>query len=236
VQEIERPDEVRLSDLKGYERQKNTILNNTKLFLKGKNANNVLLYGDKGTGKSSTVKAILNEFKDKGLKLVEIRKEDLGDFHELCEILGKSPFPFIVFLDDLGFAKEDDSFGTLKAVIEGGIVKRPPNVIIYATSNRRHLIGESFSDREGDDIHVRDTIETITSLSDRFGLEVVFGAPDRDEYIRIVEALCEENGIFMDPEDLSLLAERFALLKGGRSPRTAHQFVLSLLAKREVEE
>ena len=133
---IKHPDTIRLSDLKGYEKQKNTLLNNTRLFLSGEEANNALLYGDKGTGKSSTVKAIHNEFKDDGLRLIEIRKEDLCDFHELCETLSASPFKFIVFLDDVSFAKEDDSFSTLKAVIEGGIVKRPDNVIIYATSNR----------------------------------------------------------------------------------------------------
>ncbi|MPN00459.1 hypothetical protein SDC9_147654 [bioreactor metagenome] len=228
---VKSPDPIRLSDLKGYERQKNIIIGNTRLFLSGREANNVLLYGDKGTGKSSTVKAVVNEFQEEGLRLIEIRKEDLSDFHTLCEILSESPFKFIVFLDDISFAKEDESFGTLKAVIEGGIVRRPDNVIIYATSNRRHLVNEKFSDREGDDIHIKDTIETITSLSDRFGIEVVFGAPDKDEYLKIVTELAAEQGIEMDAESLYLLAERFALLKSGRSPRTARQFVTSLLAR-----
>lgn len=229
--EIERPDIVRLTDLKGYERQKKTILENTLLFLKGREANNILLYGDKGTGKSSTVKAVFNEFKSQGLKLIEINKDNLSHFHHLCEILSASPFHFILFLDDISFAKEDDSFTALKAIIEGGIVKRPDNVIIYATSNRRHLVGESFSDRQGDDIHVRDTLETITSLSDRFGIEIVFEAPEKDQYLRIVEALAQESELEIDEDSLYLLAERFALLKGGRSPRTARQFITSLAAK-----
>ena len=230
---VRHPDPVRLTDLKGYEKQKNIILNNTDLFLSGHEANNILLYGDKGTGKSSTVKAIVNEFQDRGLRLIELQKEDLKDFHALCEILSESPFRFIVFLDDISFAKEDDSFAMLKAVIEGGVVKRPDNVLLYATSNRRHLIGENFSDRKGDDIHIRDTLETITSLSDRFGIEVVFSAPDKDEYLKIVEALAAEKGLGFDPEALEILAERFALLKSGRSPRTARQFILSMMAKKK---
>jgi predicted AAA+ superfamily ATPase len=231
VSEISCPDPVRLTDLKGYVRQKDAILENTRLFLKGREANNILLYGDKGTGKSSTVKAVLNEFKGEGLKLIEIGKKDMADFYHLCQILAPSPFRFILFLDDISFAKEDDSFTTLKALIEGGIAKRPDNVVIYATSNRRHLVGESFSDRQGDDLHVRDTIEAITSLSDRFGIEIVFEAPQRDEYLHIVEALAHESQLVIDAESLLLLAERFALLKGGRSPRTARQFIASLEAK-----
>lgn len=231
VLEIGSPDPVCLRDLKGYQRQKNIIIENTRLFLKGKEANNILLYGDKGTGKSSTVKAVFNEFKEEGLKLIEIGKDDLVNFHHLCELLCTSPFRFILFLDDISFSREDDSFTILKALIEGGIAKRPQNVVLYATSNRRHLVEEKFSDRQGDDIHVRDTIEAITSLSDRFGIEVVFESPMRDEYLSIVEALVFEKDIVIDPKSLHILAERFALHKGGRSPRTARQFIASLEAK-----
>lgn len=226
------PDPVTLGDLKGYARQKKVILENTRLFLTGKEANNILLYGDKGTGKSSTVKAVFNEFKGDGLKLIEIGKKDMASFHHLCELLKVSPFHFILFLDDISFAREDDNFTALKALIEGGIAKKPENVVIYATSNRRHLIGEKFSDRQGDDIHVKDTIETITSLSDRFGIEIVFESPKKDEYLGIVEALALDAGVGLERENLHILAERFALQKGGRSPRAARQFIASLEAGR----
>ncbi len=230
IRKIRRPDTVGLSDLKGYEWQKSIILRNTRQFLDGREANNILLYGDKGTGKSSTVKAVMNEYRECGLKLVELKKEDLCDFSDLCELLSDSPFKFIVFLDDISFTKEEDSFSALKAVIEGGVVKRPDNVLIYATSNRRHLVGESFSDRLGSDIHVHDTMETLTSLSDRFGIEIVFSVPDKDEYLKIVEALAREKGLAMTADDLYQRAESFALRKNGRSPRTARQFVTHMLS------
>lgn len=225
------PDSIRLSDLKGYRSQKEVILRNTKLLLSGESANNILLYGDKGTGKSSTVKAVLNEFSAQGLRLIEFRKEDAGRFYELCTLLSQSPFHFIIFLDDISFESADDRFGALKAMLEGGVLKRPDNAVIYATSNRRHLVAEKFSDRDGDDLHVRDTIESITSLSDRFGIELVFGVPDKDEYLQIVEALAQESGIELEQSQLFLEAERFALLRSGRSPRCARQFISSLLSR-----
>ncbi|WP_087064646.1 ATP-binding protein [Intestinibacillus massiliensis] len=218
-------DPIRLTDLKGYERQKKSIIDNTLSFLEGKNANNILLYGDKGTGKSSTVKAVANEFAPLGLKIIELPLSRITAFPSLCTQVSQSPFHFIVFLDDLSFNQEDENFTALKAFIEGGITGKPENLLIYATSNRRHLVNERFSDRQGDDIHIRDTLETITSLSDRFGLEITFSVPDKDDYLVIVDQLADEQQLDIPRGELHLLAERFALRKNGRSPRTARQFI-----------
>lgn len=218
-------DPIALSDLKGYGHQKKSIINNTLSFLAGKTANNILLYGDKGTGKSSTVKAVVNAFADRGLKIIELPVARIQLFPAICEQAAQSPFRFIVFLDDLCFHQEDENFTALKAFIEGGLAGKPENLLIYATSNRRHLVNERFSDREGDDIHIRDTLETITALSDRFGLEVTFSVPDKDDYLFIVDQLADEQQLDLPRADLHLLAERFALRKNGRSPRTARQFI-----------
>ncbi|MGI6180476.1 MAG: ATP-binding protein [Agathobaculum sp.] len=224
------PDGVRLHDLPGYARQKEQILRNTRAFLAGRDANNILLYGDKGTGKSSTVKAVVNEYADRGLKIIEMSPRHITCFPHLFAETLRSPFHFIVFLDDLSFSREDDNFAALKAFIEGGLAGKPENLVIYATSNRRHLIRESMADRQGDDVRVRDTLETVTSLSDRFGLEITFSVPDKDEYLYIVEQLAAESGIDLPRDQLHLLAERFALRRNGRSPRTARQFISQQLA------
>lgn len=231
IRPVAHPDPIRLTDLPGYERQKKAILTNTLAFLAGKAANNILLYGDKGTGKSSTVKAIVNEYAPRGLKIVELPPKMVKMFPWLCERIAASPFRFIVFLDDLSFDQEDENFAALKAFIEGGLAGRPDNLVIYATSNRRHLVRESFSSRQGDEIHLRDTLETATSLSDRFGLEITFSVPDKDEYLYIVDELAEEYGVGLPTEELHLLAERFALRRSGRSPRTARQFISQHLAE-----
>lgn len=231
---VAHPDPVRLTDLKGYARQKAQILVNTRAFLAGRSANNILLYGDKGTGKSSTVKAIVNEYADRGLKIIELSVAQIPFFPMICRYAAHSPFKIIVFLDDLTFDKEDDNFAQLKAFIEGGLTGKPDNLILYATSNRRHLIRESFAERQGDDVHRRDTLETITSLSDRFGLEITFSVPDRDEYLDIVDQLAGDCGLTIGQEELHMLAERFALRRNGRSPRTARQFIQMQIAQ-EVE-
>lgn len=234
---IEKPDRTRLNDLKGYIRQKQAIIANTVSFLKGMECNNILLYGDKGTGKSSTVKAIVNEYAHQGLKIIELKITQISEFLKVCELAGESPFKFIIFLDDLSFSQEDSNFSALKAFIEGGIAGKPDNILIYATSNRRHLVREGLSERmAGDDIHLRDTLETITSLSDRFGLEITFSVPDKDEYLDIVDILAEEYGLELEENDLHMLAERFALKRGGRSPRTARQFLSHQLALMNLEE
>lgn len=231
IHPIPHPDPICLADLPGYQRQKKAILTNTLAFLAGRNANNILLYGDKGTGKSSTVKAIVNEYADRGLKIIELSPRLITEFPGLCDRIAASPFRFIVFLDDLAFDQEDENFAALKAFIEGSLAGRPKNMVIYATSNRRHLVRESFSSRQGDDIHLRDTLETATSLSDRFGLEITFSVPDKDEYLYIVDELAAEYGVTLPKDELHLLAERFALRRNGRSPRTARQFIRQHLAE-----
>lgn len=229
---IVHPDPIRLTDLPGYERQKQQIISNTLAFLDGREANNILLYGDKGTGKSSTVKAVVNEYAVRGLKIIEMSPRHITVFPQIFAETLRSPFRFIVFLDDLSFNREDDNFAALKAFIEGGLAGKPDNLVLYATSNRRHLIRESFADRQGDEVSTRDALETVTSLSDRFGLEITFSVPDRDEYLYIVDQLAAESGLSLPDEQLHLLAERFALRRNGRSPRTARQFISHQLAER----
>ena len=225
LEAVSHPDPIHLADLKGYARQKEQVIANTQAFLENRLANNILLYGDKGTGKSSTVKAVVNHFADRGLKIVEISPQQVGIFPVLCAEAARSPYHIIVFMDDLTFDREDDNFAALKAFIEGGLIGKPDNVILYATSNRRHLVRENFADRQGDDIHVRDTLETVTSLSDRFGLEITFSVPDKDEYLSIIDQLADEYGLDLPADQLHMLAERFAIRRNGRSPRTARQFV-----------
>jgi len=231
---IRQPDPIRLSDLHGYTRQKQQILQNTQAFLRGRDANNILLYGDKGTGKSSTIKAVANEYADRGLKIIGMSPRQIAHFPKVFAQARRSPFRFLVYLDDLSFRQEDESFAALKAFIEGGLAEKPMNVVIYATSNRRHLIRESMAERQGDDVRVRDTLETVTSLSDRFGLEITFSVPDKDEYLFIVDQLAAEQGIPLLPDELHLLAERFALRRNGRSPRTAQQFIRQYLAEQDA--
>ena len=229
-------DSIRLSDLKGYERQKRAILSNTLSFLQGKLANHILLYGDKGTGKSSTVKAVVNEYASQGLKIIDLSMAQLKYFPKICETAAASPFKFILFLDDLTFRQEDETFTTLKAFIEGGVAGKPDNILIYATSNRRHLVRETMSERMTDnEIHLRDTMETAASLSDRFGLEITFSVPDKEEYLDIVDSLAEEYGIDLEQKELHMLAERFALTRGGRSPRTARQFIKLQVSEMAME-
>lgn len=228
------PDTITLKDLKGYQRQRGQVIANTVAFLNKKPANNILLYGDKGTGKSSTVKAVAHDYADKGLKIIELSPRQIHVFPKICELAKNSPYRIIVFMDDLSFDREDDNFATLKAFIEGGLTGKPENVLLYATSNRRHLIRESFSDRQGDDIHVRDTLETITSLSDRFGLEITFSVPDKDEYLYIVGELAQSYNLDIAEDKLNMLAERFALRRNGRSPRTAQQFIRYMLTQENI--
>ena len=239
-QPIANPDPIRLSDLKGYAVQKKAIRDNTLSLLAGKNANNILLYGDKGCGKSSTVKAIANEYADRGLKIIEMPMDQIKQFLAICSMIERSPFTFILFLDDLSFTAEDERFVALKAFIEGGVAGKPHNMAIYATSNRRHIIRENFSDRNGDDVHVRDAMQSASSLSDRFGIEITFSNPVKNEYLYIVDRLAEDYGLDLPEERLHLLAERFAIRKNGRSPRTARQFITHQLAlengDKETEE
>ena len=225
------PDKVSFSDLICYKTQRNEVIKNTKAFLRGIYSNNVLLYGDRGTGKSSTVKALLNEYYTQGLRMVEMPKEKLSEFPLLVEKTADIPLKFIIFIDDLSFGNDDKSYASLKAVLEGGLAARPDNTLIYATSNRRHLIKETFRDRDGDDMHINDTMQETLSLSDRFGLSVNFGHPDKETYIEIVTGLADKYSIDYDREKLIADAERWAIGRGGRSPRCALQFISSVLGR-----
>jgi len=225
------PDQTALADLVDYERERQIVMDNTVALLAGKPAANILLTGDAGTGKSSTVKAVVNALFAEGLRIVEIRKDQLKIIPKVLDELSQNPLKFILFIDDLSFLKDDDNFNTLKAVLEGSVTAKSPNVVIYATSNRRHIIRETFSDREGDDIHRNDTMQELVSLSERFGIHITFSKPNKETYLHIVHHLAEENALDMPVAELDQLAERFALERGGRSARLARQFIDGLLSK-----
>lgn len=225
------PDRTELSELVDYKREQEIVLGNTRALLAGKPAANILLTGDAGTGKSSTVKAVANALWNEGLRLVEVRKDQMRAIPAILEELSDNPLKFVLFIDDLSFLKDDDQFNALKAVLEGSVTAKSGNVVIYATSNRRHIIKESFADREGDDIHRNDTMQEIMSLSERFGIHISFSKPDKETYLHIVRHLASIQGVHVPPDELDLLAERFALERGGRSARLARQFVDGLLAR-----
>ncbi|MFV0497260.1 MAG: ATP-binding protein [Candidatus Fimivivens sp.] len=229
---VRHPDPITLDRLPGYQQERQLVVNNTLALIEGRPAANVLLYGDSGTGKSSTVKAVVNAYAHCGLRLVELKKNQLTEIPMLLDSLSANPLRFILFIDDLSFAKNDDNFAALKAILEGSISYKNDNVAVYATSNRRHLVKESFSDRAGDEIHFGDTIAELTSLSDRFGLTVTFERPGKRQYIDIVCRLAQMHGIMLPEETLTSKAEAYALRRAGRSPRVAKQFIESLLADR----
>ena len=223
------PDEITLSDLIGYEREKKIIFDNTKALLEGRAAANILLTGDAGTGKSSTVKAVVNELHKEGLRIIEVRKEQLREIPVILDELSDNPLKFILFIDDLSFQKDDDNFSALKAILEGSVSSKSKNVVIYATSNRRHLVKEKFSDREGDDVHFNDTVQETMSLSDRFGIHITLNKPNKETYLDIVRGLANKKGIKYNSDELERKAEQFALEKGSRSARAAKQFVEIIL-------
>ena len=222
---VEYPDPIRLSQLSGYERERGEVIDNTMALLKGKPTNNVLLYGDCGTGKSSTVKAIANEFYPNGLRLIELKKKQLHEIPSIVNIISKNPLKFIIFIDDLSFTEDDDDFAALKAILEGSVASTASNLAIYATSNRRHLVRETFSAREGDEIHFNDTMQELLSLSDRFGLTVTFSKPDKQLFLSVVRDLARQYSLKMPEDEVCAKAEAFAIARGGRSPRVAKQFV-----------
>ncbi len=225
------PDEIRLDALSGYERERAQVIRNTAALLQSKPAANILLYGDAGTGKSATVKAVANAFHSEGLRLIELKKNQLHHIPTLMDSLSRNPLKFILFIDDLSFSRDDDNFSALKAVLEGSVSAKTRNLAIYATSNRRHLVKECFSDRQGDELHASDTLQELVSLSDRFGLTVTFTRPAKQEYLRIAAALALQQGLKLPAVELSARADQFALHRGGYSPRTAKQFVESLLSQ-----
>lgn len=233
---VEAPDTITFSDLKGYKTQRKTLIDNTVAFLSGRPCNNVLLYGDRGTGKSSSVHALLNEFFADGLRMIELSKADIADFHLVSSMISKIPLKFIVFIDDLSFSQDNDSFAQLKAALEGGLAAKPSNMLIYATTNRRHLIKETFDSRQGEELHINDSIQEEMSLSDRFGIVITFINPDRKQFYDILDAMARDRGLDIPTEELHFLAERWSLQKGGRSPRGAKQFIDSLCSGGEKEE
>lgn len=222
---VDHPDDISLSQLYGYERERGEVIDNTLALLGGRPANNVLLYGQCGTGKSSAVKAIANEFAKDGLRLIEIKKKQLHELPDIINVICRNPLKFIIFIDDLSFTEDDDDYAALKAILEGSVNSSAGNVAIYATSNRRHLVRETFSSRQGDEVHFNDTMQELLSLSDRFGLTVTFSKPSKDLYLEVVEQLANQYEIATPLEELFKQAEVFALSRGGRSPRTAKQFV-----------
>ena len=232
---VQNADKILLSDLIGYEHQKGQLKQNTQAFVLGKRANNVLLYGDSGTGKSSSVKAVLNEYFENGLRMIEIYKHQFGLLSSVISAIKKRNYRFIIYIDDLSFEEHEIEYKYLKAVIEGGVETRPENILIYATSNRRHLIRETWSDR-GDmehdgDIHRSDTMEEKLSLAERFGLSINYSDPTHNEYLTIVRALAAREGIELEDDVLCREANRFEIRHGGVSGRVARQFIDDMKTK-----
>lgn len=222
---VAHPDYQEINQLFEYERERDLILKNTEALVNGTGASNMLLYGDAGTGKSSTIKAVAHHLAPQGLRIIEVKKNQLYQIPAIIEELSANPLKFILFIDDLSFTGNDDNFSALKATLEGSISGCGDNTVIYATSNRRHLIKETFGDRTGDELHLNDTMQETMSLAARFGLTITFQKPGKDEYLSIVKALAEEYGIEMSEEELFKKAEAHAIRKNGRSPRTAKQFI-----------
>ena len=230
---VRRPDPITFDELIGYAEQRRVVRQNTEHFLAGLPAHNLLLYGERGTGKSSTVKALLHAYADRGLRLIEVAKSALGDFPEIVEMLADRRERFILFVDDLSFDENETGYKELKAVLEGSVEARPENILVYATSNRRHLIQERFGDRAlpSDDVHVQDTLQEKLSLADRFGQTVIFLSPDQEQYLAIVTGLAERRQLPIEPTQLRRQALQWAAWNNGRSGRTARQFIDELTAE-----
>ena len=229
IEPIASADAISMTSFTGYENERARVIANTQAFVEGKPAANVLLYGDAGTGKSSTVKAVANRFFEEGVRLIELRKDQMSFLPYVMEKINGNPLKFIIFIDDLSFNRNDDSFSMLKAALEGSASAKAPNAVIYATSNRRHIVRECFDDREGTDVHRNDTMQELLSLSARFGLAIRYEKPNKALYLQIVRELAQKKGITKDVAALEIEAEAFALNRGHRSPRCAEQFIDSLL-------
>ena len=224
---------VQLDDLVGYEIPKKKLIDNTEAFINGKRANNCLLFGDAGTGKSSSIKAILNQYYDQGLRIIEVYKHQFKDLNDVIAQIKNRNYKFIIYMDDLSFEEFEIEYKYLKAVIEGGLEKKPNNILIYATSNRRHLIRETFKDKRdrAEELHTNDTVQEKLSLVSRFGVTIYFGSPEKKEFQNIVLALAKKNNIEMDENELLLKANAWELQHGGLSGRTAQQFIDYLLGQ-----
>lgn len=234
IEGVTETDGITFDDLIGIEYQKKTLIDNTRAFLDGKSANNVLLFGDRGSGKSSSVKALLNMFADKGLRVVEVPKHHISDIPKLSKQLSQSPNKYIIFLDDLTFESHETEYRALKIAMEGQLQANPSNVLIYATSNRRHLIRETWADREGGEVHKNDQMQETLSLSERFGISLVFSLPNQKEYLNIVSEMLKKRGKEMNA-DTEKKAIMWAMNYGGRSARCAKQFVTSYLSSHNEE-
>ena len=232
IKPLEISDKINFSSLKGYSEQKKVLYDNTSAFLSGARVNNILLYGDAGCGKSSSVRALLNEFEE--IRIIQVFKKNLVNLDKLYLKLKDLPYKFIIFADDISFDDTDGIYSTMKAIIEGSLVECPDNVVIYATSNRRHLIRESFQSRSGDEVHLKDTLNEINSLAERFGINLFFEKPTNDEFNQIVLELAKDNSLEIDEKTLIEKAQRLALIKGTRSPRIAKQLIDNLIAHVDI--
>lgn len=233
---ISRVQHVYLEDLVGYESAKQKLIENTEAFVEGRSANNCLLFGDAGTGKSTSIKGIMNRYYDKGLRVIELYKHQLREINDvIAQIKGRN-YKFIIYMDDLSFEEFETEYKYLKAIIEGGLEKKPRNVLIYATSNRRHLIRETFRDKEerDEELHTNDTVQEKLSLASRFGVTIYFGSPSKTEFNEIVLALAKRNGIDLPEDQLLLQANMWEMQHGGKSGRCAQQFIDYLLGKKGV--
>lgn len=227
IEPVKIEEEMNFDSLKGYKKQKEILYNNTLSLIKGKKVNNILLYGDAGCGKSTSIRALLNEFKE--IKIVQIFKDNLINLDKLYQKLSNLPYKFIIFTDDISFSDNDDSLSTIKAILEGSLIQCPVNAVIYATSNRRHLIKESFSSRKGDEIHLNDTINETSSLSERFGINLLFQKPNNEEFKEIVLLIAHDMNVELDDEIIIKEAQKYALKKGSTSPRIAKQLINNLI-------
>lgn len=225
---VQRPDCVPAGQLVGYQRQRDQVTANTRTLLAGHRVNNMLLYGASGTGKSATVKALLTMDGMENLRLIEVDKEELNGIPELVRLLGHQPQKFILFIDDLAFDKDDRNYSLLKTILEGSVEPRPDNVAVYATSNRRHLVRETFSDRLGDEVDANETIQEKTSLSERFGLRVLFQELTKPQFMNLIRQLAAIRGVALEEEKLMALAVRWDVRNPNRTPRSAVQFIDSL--------
>ena len=231
--QVKEPDALRPEDMIGYDYQRKAVIQNTLALHNGNLTNNVLLYGDSGTGKSATVKSLIRIPEFYNLRIIEIAKNSLDELTDLIEMLSHHTQKFIIYIDDLSFEKEDKGFSALKTALEGGLARRPNNVAIYATSNRRHMVKESFSERSGDEVHIKETIEERTSLSERFGLRLAYLALDKVKYTNMVLDMCHRLNIPLTDDQIRMEANRWEIQHGGRTPRVAVQLVEKLHGERK---
>ena len=225
---MDQPDCPTPDEMMGYELQRDQVIANTQALLEGHHVNNVLLFGDSGTGKSATVKSLLSRPGFEDLRLIEVQKEGLADMPRLIRTLGGRRLKFILFIDDLAFDQDDTTYSVMKTILEGGLERRPANVAIYATSNRRHLVRQTFSDRAGDEVDASETIQEKTSLAERFGLRIPYLALNKADFLDLVERMAAQSGITMDRQALRTGADRWEMRHPGRTPRTAKQYIASL--------